>query len=50
MGNESSKEVCPQSRVCHCHTQSMLGGGVVGAGSVYGGKMHVRHELQQNCD
>ena len=36
------------SRVCHCHIQRMLVVVVV-AGSIYGGKMNVWHELQQNC-
>ena len=48
-GNESGEEVCPRSRVCCFHIQSMLGIVVVAADDVYGGKMHVPHELQQNC-
>ena len=39
-GNESGEEVCPGSRVCHCHVQSMFGIVVVAAGDVYGGKVH----------
>ena len=47
-GNESGKEVFLRSCMCHCHIQSMLGIVVV-AGGIYGGKMHVWHELKQNC-
>ena len=47
--NDSGEEVCPRSRVCHCHIQSMLRVVFVAAGSIYRRKIHVRHELQQNC-
>ena len=37
------------AHVCHCHIQSMLSNVVVAVGSIYGGNMHMQHELQQNC-